>query len=111
MGLKIVLKSERSSDSISIQPQTLNDKESDESISTDDGTSLSLSAVRDENMTANHKEPQGVADPLVQVTSREKVDTTVIKECSTSTISEISTIINSESKGNKLSATTCDDDL
>ena len=104
-GLENCPKSERSSDSISIQPQTVNDKESDEPISTDDGTSLSLSVVRDENMTAIHKEPQSLADPLVQVTSREKVDTTVIKECSTSTISEISTIINSESKGNRWSAT------
>ena len=97
---------ERSSESISIQPQTLNDKESDGPIRTDDGTSVSHCGVRDEkdveNMTAIRREP---LDPLLGVTSQEKVEAIVIKEHPTSPVSKINTLINSEGKGNKSSAT------
>ena len=100
-------KSERSSESISMQPQTLNDKDSDGPISTDDGTSLSNGGVRYENdvenMTAIHREPQGLVDPLLRVTSEEKVETLATKERSNSRISEISAIL--KGKGNKTSAT------
>ena len=91
---------ERRSRSISTQPQTLNDKESDGPISIDGGTTLSHCGVREEkdveNMTAIHREP---LDPSLAGT------TIVMEERPTLAISEINTVINSEGKGNKSSAT------